>query len=230
MISYVADIPTTIILMQIKKFSLGALQTNCYLVWDSGEGVIIDPADTGEFIAEKIHDLKFTPKAVIATHGHFDHILGAGELQMIINAPFFINKNDMSLLEKMNQSASHWLRQSITKPPPNKIQFLKENDLIHCGEVNFRVITTPGHTPGSISLYTKTALRNQKTRSLLFSGDTLFSGAIGRTDFSYSDKKQLDVSLNKLFNLPKQTVVFPGHGEKTIIEQETNEKIFSAFS
>ncbi len=245
--------------MKIVTLSLGPLQTNCYLVYDplSNEGVVIDPADEAEFIAEKIQTLKFKLKALIATHGHFDHVLAAGELQMIFNVPFLIHRKDLFLLKQMNQSASHWLGYPINKPLPINIKFLKENEEIKFGNFNLKVLETPGHTPGSICFVKKLvggARRGAPKKAatsnvpatfdvtqcnehylglasnriyqffdssnVLFSGDTLFKSGIGRYDFSYSSKEKLDQSLQKIFKLPKETIIYPGHGKETKIKEE----------
>lgn len=208
--------------MKIETFVLGQLQTNCYLIYDenSKEGVIIDPADSAEFIAEKIQLLKIKPKAIIATHGHFDHILAAGELQLIMNIPFYIHKNDLFLLKQMNQSAFYWLNQDVKKIPPLKIKFIKKNDKIFFGNHYLKVLETPGHTPGSICLLLNPLTRELVNSLILFSGDTLFKDGFGRYDFSYSSKEKLKFSLTKLLKLSKQTIVYPGHGEATTIKNE----------
>lgn len=214
--------------MKIETFVLGQLQTNCYLIYDekSKQGVIIDPADSAEFIAEKIQLLKISPKAIIATHGHFDHVLAAGELQLILNIPFYIHENDLFLLKKMNQSASYWLNQNIKKTLPLKIKFIKENDKIFFGNHYLKVLETPGHTPGSICLVLNPLTRELVNSLTLFSGDTLFKDGIGRYDFFYSSLKDLKISLTKLFGLPKKTLVYPGHGSSptTIGEEEKSLK------
>lgn len=203
---------------------LGALNTNCYLVYDekSHEAVVIDPADAAEYIAEKVAQMKLTVKALIATHGHFDHNLAAGELQMMLNnVPFFIHKDDLFLLHRMNDSASHWLKYKHQKPLPQVIKHLQNDEVFSVGDSKLTVIEAAGHTPGSICLYTKYKILDT-LYSILFSGDTLFKSAIGRYDFSYSDKTKLDQSLKNLFKLPGETIVYPGHGEKTTIAQEKN--------
>ncbi len=195
--------------MTIKQISLGQLKTNCYILYKGTEGIIIDPADASDFISDEICRLNIKPQAIVATHGHFDHILAAGELQKIFNIPFYINKKDTFLLNEMNKSNQYWTKTKLEYPIPLKINELNENDEIF----DLKVITTPGHTPGSICLY----LKNKKT---LFSGDTLFKEAIGRYDFSYSSKGDIKNSLNKLFQLPEDTLVLPGHGENTILKYE----------
>lgn len=216
--------------MKIETFVLGQLQTNCYLIYDekSKQGVIIDPADSAEFIAEKIQLLKISPKAIIATHGHFDHVLAAGELQLILNIPFYIHENDLFLLKKMNQSASYWLNQNIKKTLPLKIKFIKENDKIFFGNHYLKVLETPGHTPGSICLLINSLTRELVNSLMLFSGDTLFKDGFGRYDFSYSSKEKIILSLIKLLKLPKATIVYPGHGERTSINNE--EKLLKIYN
>lgn len=207
--------------MIIEALTLGELQTNCYLVYDpdSLEGIVIDPADEAVFIAEKIQRLHINLKAIIATHGHFDHNLAAGELQLIYpNTPYYIDEKDLFLLKNMNSSASHWLKRPSKRPLPQDIHFLNEGDF-RLSTLDFRLIHTPGHTPGGICIYTKYQIQNTKYDAL-FSGDTLFKGAVGRTDLSYSDPKALHQSLKMLFKLSADTLVYPGHGEMTTIGEE----------
>ena len=196
--------------MKIEKFVLGQLQTNCYLVYDESclEGIVIDPADEGDFISQKILDQGIDLRLIMATHGHFDHVLAALELKLNFNIPFLMHKADLSILARMQETARHFLNLKVDPPCPVD-KFLKEGDVIKFGKENLKVIETPGHTPGSISLFSK---------GILFSGDTLFCQGVGRTDFSYSSSEQLVKSLkNKLFVLPADTCVLPGHGEETII-------------
>ena len=199
--------------MKIEKFVLGQLQTNCYLVYDefSLEGVVIDPGDEGDFISQKILDFGIDLKFIIATHGHFDHVLAALELKLNFNIPFLMHQADLPILMRMQESARHFI--DLKVDPPAKVDhFLKEGDIIKFGKEKLKVFHTPGHTPGSVSLFSK---------GILFSGDTLFCQGVGRTDFSYSSAKQLTKSLkNKLFVLPSDTCVYPGHGDETIIKKE----------
>lgn len=197
--------------MKIEILQLGQLQTNCYIAHCGGEAVIIDPADEAEFIAGKISRLNLKPIAIAATHGHFDHILAAGELQMIFNIPFFIHPADEFLLKEMNSSARFWLKIKSDYPLPKKIKPFKENFILKFGSCELKVIEIPGHTPGSVCFLAD---------SVIFSGDTLFKSGVGRTDFSYSDANSLKKSLEKIFRLPPETIVYSGHGEKTTIGNE----------
>ncbi|HUS60130.1 MAG TPA: MBL fold metallo-hydrolase [Nevskiaceae bacterium] len=195
--------------MKIERLIVGQLQTNCYLAWDEerSEAVIIDPGDDADFIIRKIQDLKIQPIFIVATHGHFDHVLAVTELKLAYLIPFLMHKADLFLLKKSGATAQYFT-EIRTDPilPPDK--FVKEGDLIKFGKEKLKVIETPGHTPGSIALFTP---------GILFSGDTVFAQGVGRTDFSYASSKKLKNSLKKLFQLPEKTVVYPGHGPTTTI-------------
>lgn len=194
-----------------EKLVVGQLSTNCYLVWEekSKKVIIIDPGDDGDFIIRRTQDLKLNPKLIVATHGHFDHVLGVTELKLALNIPFVINQKDLFLLRQAQQSAKHFLKLTVD-PVIEPDRFVKDGDEIIFGKEKLRVIETPGHTPGGISLLGK---------GVLFSGDTLFADGFGRTDFSYGSKEELKKSLKKLFNLPGKTTVYPGHGEETTIAE-----------
>lgn len=198
--------------MKTQTLVLGQLETNCYLAWDekTHDAIIIDPADDGTFIIQKILDLKLRPKLILATHGHFDHILAATELKLAFNLPFLMSQADLFLLNRTENTAQHFLGIKVD-PPPIVDKHLKEGDLVTFGSEKLKVIETPGHTPGSICLYTK---------GFLFSGDTLFQAGIGRTDFAYSSHTKLIESLQKIFRLPEITAVLPGHKEATTIKDE----------
>lgn len=197
--------------MIIKTFTLGELQTNCYFVYDKKtfEGIIIDPADEANFLIEQALALKLKPMSIVATHGHFDHLLASWELTMAFNLPLSINEKDLSILNYMTESASYWLKRKIIEKPPENLKFIKEGDEIIFGGEKLKVIETPGHSPGSICLYQK---------DILFTGDTLFDGAVGRTDLKYSSKEDLEKSLKKLSKFPDDTIIYPGHGETSTLK------------
>lgn len=202
--------------MEIKTLSLGPLQTNCYLVWcpETLEAIIIDPADEADYITQEILSLNLIPKYIVLTHGHFDHVLGVLELKLNFNIPIFLHKKDLPLYKQTQNSAQYWLKRQVgPTPPPDK--FIKQKDQIKFGKQTLTVIETPGHSPGSICLYSK-------THNLLFSGDTLFKNGIGRTDFKYSNPQDMKDSLKTLAKLPKNTIVYPGHEDQTTIGQESD--------
>lgn len=198
--------------LNIEMLTLGELQTNCYLVWDdkTQEAIIIDPADEGNLISERILELELKPKYIILTHAHFDHILGLLEVKLNFDVPILMHEADKFLLESLPNRAQHWLKRK-TLPAPTADKFIKQSDQIIFGEQKFKILETPGHTPGSICIY---------NQDIIFSGDTLFKNAIGRTDLSYSSPSDMQNSLQKISKLDKKLVVYPGHGEPTAIREE----------
>lgn len=201
--------------IDVVTLRVGALESNCYLIIDrkTKETLIIDPGDAADYIESVIEREKFLPRLIIATHGHFDHLLAVTELKLAYKIPFFINKNDLFLVSNMPSSAKHFLN-ILTDPSPQEDGFLVNGQKIKLGSSSFTVLETPGHTPGSISLY-------GKKEKMLFTGDLLFAGgSVGRTDFSYSSSLLLKKSVQKLLKLPQETFLYPGHGEKTTVREE----------
>jgi len=192
--------------MKVEKVVVGQLSTNCYLVWDeeSLEAIIIDPGDDGDYIIRRIGDFNLSPCFILATHGHFDHILGVTELKLALNIPFLIHKNDLFLLKRAEKTAKFFTG-GEEEPilPPDK--FIEKGDKIIFGKESLRVIETPGHTPGSVSFYSP---------GFLFSGDLIFAEGEGRTDFAYSSKEELQKSIKKILKLPANTLIYPGHGKE----------------
>lgn len=203
--------------MFVHQWSLGPLKTNCYFVVcnTTDKMVIIDPGDEGSFLSEKILELKLKPLFIILTHSHFDHCLAAGELRLNFKIPLLVHSKDEFLLKKAGQSADYWLGSQEKVLLAKKWQTIQDGDKITFGRERLKVIHTSGHTPGSICLYNKKA-------GVLFSGDLIFKDGVGRTDFSYSSIEKLQDSLKKIFALPAQTRVYPGHGEKFILGNAAN--------
>ena len=194
--------------MRIKSFVVGSLATNCYLVSDfNKEAIIIDPGfeTTSEFIEieDFINENSLKIKLIINIHGHSDHISGNYITQKKYGCPVGININDSHFLGELNV--------------PSSIILLKEGDFLDFGKDLLRVIFTPGHTPGGISLVGK---------NVVFTGDTLFSRGIGRMDFPGGSKEDMKNSLKKLISLPENYVVFSGHGGSTTIGEEKKSNPF----
>ncbi len=209
--------------MRVERLVVGSLSTNCYLAWSEkgGKAIIIDPGDDADYIIRKIQDLKLKPKLIVATHGHFDHILAVTELKLAFNIPFIIHQADLFLVKQAQKSAQHFLNLEV-EPVVLPDKFIKEGDIIRFGDGKLKIVETPGHTPGSISLISSVSNRTIQqfnNRSIVFTGDTLFANGVGRTDLSYSSKKDLDESLKKLLKLSGRILVYPGHGEETTIEE-----------
>ncbi len=206
----------------IKSYCLGELATNAYLIWNPKtlKATLIDPADSGDLLSEEIlhHELKL--EKIVLTHGHFDHVLGLLEVKLNFpEAPIFMHFDDLFLIKNAQKNAQHWLNKTVD-PVPIPDQNLERKSSIEIAETEFEIITTPGHTPGSVSFYSA-------SENLLFSGDTLFKQAIGRTDFSYSNHNDIKKSLKRLLTLPEKTQVLSGHGDPTTIGQESYNIDFS---
>lgn len=202
--------------LQIVRLVVGQMQENCYLVIyeNSKEALIVDPGDDAEYIIEHIEKLGVTPTKIIATHGHFDHIMAAYALQLAYKIPFFINDRDIFLVKNMADSAKYFLGLKYVDPAPKITGQLDANETIDIGKTKLQIIETPGHTPGSVSFY----IRESHT---VIVGDVLFEGGqVGRTDFSYSNQSDLNSSIKKVLSLPGDTIIYSGHGRQTSVESE----------
>lgn len=202
--------------MGIQWLVVGPLQTNCYVVSCEATGLcaIIDPGGDAHRILRTIRNKGFEVAYIINTHGHFDHTAANGAVKAATGAELLIHRADAPLLLEASRNAAFWGFEVEDSPPPDG--FLEEGDIVRIGEVTLRVLHTPGHTPGGICLWTD---------QLVFVGDTLFAGSIGRTDFPGGDYHQLLASIRyKLIPLGDDVVVYPGHGPETTIghERRTN--------
>lgn len=190
--------------------------TNSYLLIDreTRDALIVDPGDDPEYIMDHVAKEGSIVKAIVATHGHFDHIMGAAALQLAYAVPFFIHTEDNFLVARMQESAKHFLHLREVDPPPKTEPFPGDATL-RVGKSVLQIIHTPGHTPGSVCLYDAVA-------GQMFVGDTIFAdGAVGRTDFSYSRPLLLSESITKILSYPADTKLYPGHGESTLIRLES---------
>lgn len=192
---------------------VGQMATNCFIVSDAlvHSAVIIDPGDDSEFISDTLSTLRVTPRMIIITHGHFDHVMAAFALQMAYAIPCLMHEKDVFLLKRMQESAKHYLAVRHIDPPPQIDQFLYEGQEIQIDGISLFVYGTPGHTPGSVALF-------EKSYDMVFVGDTIFAdGAVGRTDHTYSNHDALTQSIQKILSLPETTRIFAGHGQETTV-------------
>jgi len=195
----------------IEKLVVGALQTNCYLVGDEAtrEGIIIDPGGNGALILETVQRLKLDVKLVVNTHGHVDHIAANREVMEATGAPLAIHPDDASMLT--NPLRSFAILMGKIHPSPPATVLLEEGSTVEFGSIVLQVLHTPGHSAGSISLWCA-------EEKAVFSGDVLFNLSIGRADLPGGSQRVLLQSIReKLFTLPDDTVVYPGHGPVTTI-------------
>lgn len=193
---------------------MGQLQANCYFLIKGEDCIIVDPADDASFLLEEIQRRRLNLKGLLTTHGHFDHIMAVGEIQLSFDTPLYLGKEDQFLVDRLEETAEYFLGFKPAIIKPTNIKYL-EGKKINIGSFAFEVITCPGHTPGGVSYYFP-------SEKVVFTGDTLFKGSIGRFDFSYCDKRELSQSLVKLSKLPDETRVLSGHGEATTIMEEKN--------
>jgi len=196
--------------MIIKKYPLGPLQANCYFLIERGDLILIDPGDEASFILEEIQRQRLNLVGIFATHGHFDHIGAAGEIQKSFDVPFYISKKDLFLVERLNETARYFLGYHPYFLTPRNIKNLEIENSLKIKNFKLKIIFTPGHTPGSVCFYFE-------KEKIVFTGDTLFKDGVGRTDFSYSSSKDLKISLSKIFSLYPDIIVYPGHGREAIL-------------
>ena len=199
---------------------VGMLGCNCSVIGDeiAREAIVVDPGDDVSKIIAILERNQLTVKMIVITHAHIDHIGGAGKLRAHTGAPVYMHEADKMLSDRLDMQAA-WLGVE-TPENPGIDQPAREGDIIRAGSVAAHVLHTPGHTPGSISLYLP-------LESKLIAGDTLFEGSIGRTDLPGGDTEQIGRSIRgKLYTLPEDTIVFPGHGATTSIGEEKRHNPF----
>lgn len=198
--------------MILKALALGPIMANCYIVGcdRTKEAAVIDPGDEPDRLLMTLAEEKLTVKYILNTHGHFDHVGGNNRMKKATGAELIIHAADAPMLDSLNTAASSFGLTAENSPPPDRT--VDEGDQIAFGDIAMKVIHTPGHSPGGISFHSD---------GVVFVGDTLFAGSIGRTDFPGGDFNTLIASVkNKLFPLGDDTKVYTGHGPATTIAQE----------
>ena len=196
----------------IQNLILGQVGTNCLLITNSetGEMLIVDPADSASTISQAVTKLNGNPAAVLLTHGHFDHILAVDDLRDLYEIPVYAYEKEQDVLEDslLNLSAA-WDHAFTTKADV----YVKDNEKLTLAGFEITVFYTPGHTHGSCCYY----LEEEK---ILVSGDTLFAGSVGRMDFPTSSAADMNASIKRLLKLPEDVEVWPGHEQSTTIGHE----------
>jgi hydroxyacylglutathione hydrolase len=204
--------------MILIRLIVGPLQVNCFILADekTKEAVVIDPGDDAQDILRVIKDKGLRVRYIVNTHAHFDHVGANKAVKDATGAELLLHEADAPVLATVGSQSRSFGMNPVSSPPPDRL--LKHGDTIVAGEVSLKVMHTPGHTPGGISLL---------EQGLVFTGDALFAGSIGRTDFPGGDLRTLIRSIKtNLMTLPDDTKVFSGHGPASTIGDERAENPF----
>lgn len=198
--------------MEVYVLPVGGLQENCYIVESSAKNaVLIDPGDEYEKIVRSVEGYSLTPKMIILTHGHFDHIGAVARLRERYGVKVYIHENDAELLEDVQKNRARYHKLDKSQYVLEADEYVQDGDELTLDELTFKVIHTPGHTQGSICVI---------CGSVMFTGDTLFPGECGRCDMYGGDYNMMLASLQKLKNLEGNYTVLPGHGPSTTLQEE----------
>lgn len=204
--------------MNLQVIETGAFGANCYILWeDCQHALVIDPGADAEVILQVLREHTCVPCGYLLTHGHLDHISALPELLSVYPAPVYLHERDAQWAFTQQNCIPPY--RPVLTVPAGLVQALPEGFVIQAGTLTVRVYQTPGHTPGGVCYCVEEA-------HVLFSGDTLFQGSIGRTDFPGGDWNTMQQSLQKLMALPQNYRVYPGHGCATDCETERAENPF----
>jgi glyoxylase-like metal-dependent hydrolase (beta-lactamase superfamily II) len=199
--------------LMVRGVVVGLFQENCYVIGSrrTREAVVVDPGDEPEEIMALARDMGVRITRIVCSHAHLDHVMAVAPIQEATGAPFLLHPHDLGIAAKVPVQAALFLDRRVPRPPPPDA-LLADGDDVEVAGIQLRVLHTPGHTQGSVSLY---------TAGMLFSGDTLFRGSIGRSDLEGGNGPQLIRTIvDHLLQLPDETVVLPGHMAETTIGQE----------
>lgn len=199
-----------------ERIVVGPLECNCYIVGDpvTKKAIVIDPGDDVDLLTDALLRHGLSVVAIVATHAHFDHIMGAEKLKALTGAPFYLHSDDLKLLGWFGTSLQLFLDLDGIDPPEVDAR-VSDGDELRVGGHALQVIHTPGHSEGSISL-----LSGDPDGRCLFSGDTLFARSVGRTDLPGGDYAQLLRTIRERLLVLDEMPVLPGHGPPTTLEQE----------
>ncbi|NMD71837.1 MBL fold metallo-hydrolase [Bacillus sp. DNRA2] len=206
--------------MEWKQIPLGPLQTNCYLLLNNDNCLVIDPGEEGDKLIGIIESLHVKPQGILLTHAHFDHIGAVDVIRDHYQIPVYVHEKEAKwLLDPALNGSQFFSVGHLVRIKPADV-FLTEEKIHTIGDFSFRVYETPGHSPGSISVYFE-------QDKLVLAGDALFNGSIGRTDLSGGNYQELINSIHdKLLGLPEETIVLSGHGPNTTIGKEMDSNPF----
>lgn len=202
--------------LEIKYATLGLAATNTYLLADTetSEAILIDPVDQAETLVEMASDSGWTIKLILATHAHFDHVLASKQLKELTGAPFYIHTEAAELLKNLPETGIRFTGKTFPEAAVPDRLLTTEPETLTLGAITLETLYTPGHAPGHLAFF----LRDH---NIVFSGDALFAGSVGRTDLPGGDHPLLIRMIReKLLTLPDDVTVLPGHGQPTTIGRE----------
>ena len=220
-------------MLEIETFPVGSLSCNCSILYSpfTKECLVIDPGNDAKLVLNRIRKKGLKVKGLLHTHAHFDHIGQSQKIKDELSAPILLHKGDLFLYEMLEQQGL-WFGETIEKPGPVD-QWIEDEQLLAMKVASsetedprlqevVKILHTPGHTPGSCSFYCE-----HLANPVIFSGDTLFAGSIGRTDLPGGDSEQIVKSIkNRLLPLPEESLCIPGHGPSTVLHQEKRQNPF----
>lgn len=204
--------------MILERLPVGPMESNCYIIGceETKEAAVVDPGFEGNRILDRLQQLGLNCKQIILTHGHVDHISALGQVHRATGAKVLIHEKDADMLTDSGKNLSMFMGSGVQYKDADRM--LKDNDKIKVGNVELEVIHTPGHTPGGICL---------KTGDVVLTGDTLFAGSVGRSDFPGGSHSTLINSIKtRLLDFPDDTRVCPGHGPESTIGAEKKHNPF----
>jgi hydroxyacylglutathione hydrolase len=199
--------------MFLETLTIGMLATNCYILAPDkrAPAIVIDPAGDIKSIVSRLHKAELECVGILCTHGHVDHVAGAGPLSDAVGAPVYINETDAGALASPRTKLIG-LAGGVMATRPRQVQYLEDGDTVKAGSLTLETLHTPGHTPGGLSFYTP---------GYLFCGDLIFQGSIGRTDLKGGSLQTLLRAVKeKMWNMPDDTRILPGHGPETTLGAE----------
>lgn len=203
--------------MKIHTLMLGEMPTNCYIIEsDKKNAVVIDAGSEGQRVLSFAKNQGLSIKKILLTHGHFDHVGGVEEISIATGADVLIHKEDVPMLTSENLSLAYFIP-TFNFVPVSSFRIIGEGDIIILDELEFLVMHTPGHTKGGVCYICE---------DVIFSGDTLFKGNVGRTDFAGGSFEQIKNSVDRIADLEGDFKVYPGHGESTTLERERKSNMY----
>lgn len=203
--------------LEIKRLVVGPLEVNCYVAHDpvTGDAMVVDPGDEPGRIMDVIGESSLRVRYLVCTHAHFDHVGAIPELKRLTGAKIAIHRDERPVYAAAKGFGRVWGFEIDDLPEPDLL--MTEGDKVLLGAIVFNVLHTPGHSPGCICLHAE---------NVLFSGDTIFAGSVGRTDFPGGSPELLRKSFHRILGLPPETQIYPGHGPSSTVEIERKENFF----